>query len=278
MSEQRCECGRPTRGDTFVVCEHCGDSLNRALGDVPWVAAEMPTTVARQRGVDYRAATGSKGPKKPTERPMPANLGAAEALSNLKALLVSWTLLCHEERVRHYSRPPITGPTCQECEHSTCERIRRGDLPADNLPALSRWLMNRVDGLMLHEAGSEAVHEITSAVAHCYRLIDRPAERSYAGPCECGRDLYRKPGATDAKCETCGNVYEAQALRDWMESQMVGKLVTIREGSALLGRFGMPVPIRTLQYWAQQKWIIPHGEGRYLFDDLMFRAAKREAA
>ena len=77
---------------------------------------------------------------------------------------------------------------CENCEFY---------MPDDNLPALSRWLLWRVDGLALHDIGPEVVVEVTSAVAHCHRLIDRPADRQYLGVCDVcqsGR-LYAKAGS-----------------------------------------------------------------------------------
>lgn len=258
-AENECRCGRPTRD---YVCQDCGDSLARALGEVPWLTDELEISVTRQKGVDYRQASGGKGAKKPTERPSPVNWGASEVRAHLKALLVSWTRLCNEEHVRNSS--PYPG------------------LPDDDMPALSRWLLWRVDGLMLHEAGSDAVDEITSAVAHCHRIIDRPPDQEFAGPCQCGRDLYRKPGAPKVTCRQCEMEYDVDDLAKWMREQMTGRLVTIREGSLLLGKLGMPTAIRTLQHWGAKGWIIQHatapdGGVLYSFDALVERAAKRSA-
>jgi hypothetical protein len=261
MTENLCRCGKPTR-DAAYVCEPCGDDLARALGDVAWLVDELEISVTRQKGVDYRQAGGGSGPKKPSERPSPVQWGAAEARAELRSILVLWTRLCAEENVRNSS--PYPG------------------LPDDDLAAISRWLMWRVDGLTLHEAGADAVDEITSAVAHCHRVIDRPADQEFAGPCECGRDLYRKPKAPEVKCRQCEKVYKVDELAEWMRAQMVGKLVTIREGSLLLGKLGLSTPIRTLQHWGEQKWILAHGSSPkggnlYLFDDLIDRAVKRSA-
>lgn len=258
-AENQCRCGRPTRD---YVCQDCGDSLARALGEVPWLDDELEITVTRQKGVDYRQASGGKGAKKPTERPSPVNWGASEARAHLKALLVSWALFCEAEHVRNSS--PYPG------------------LPGDNMPALSRWLLWRVDGLTMLEIGAEAVDEITSAVAHCHRLIDRPPDQEFAGPCQCGRDLYRKPNAKTVVCRQCETEYDVESLGKWMHEQMVGRLVTIREGSLLLGKLGMPTAIRTLQHWGAKGWIVQHasdpkGGSLYLFDDLMAHAAKRSA-
>ena len=208
MSE--CRCGRPTRDDAYG-CEHCADELARALGDVPWLDEELEVTISRQKGVDYRKVGGGKGGQKAAERPLPPVWGASEARTHLRALLVSWALFCAAEDIR--SSDP------------------RADMPDDNLPALSRWLMWRVDGLMLHDIASEAVDEITSAVAHCHRLIDRPSDRQYLGTCDIcssGR-LFAKAGSEWAECEECGSKVNADTVRARLLGELDDRLCTAAE-------------------------------------------------
>ena len=215
-----CRCGRETRDDAYA-CDDCGDDLARALGEVPWLAEELEVTISRQKGVDYRKVGGGKGGLKAAERPLPPVWGASEARTHLKALLVSWTLFCAAEGVR--SSDPRT------------------EMPADNLPALSRWLIWRVDGLMLNDIASEAVEEITSAVAHCERLIDRPADRQYLGDCQVcqsGR-LYARSGSDWAKCEECDATVEAQGVRDVLLARLDDRLCTAAEIARLSTYLGL---------------------------------------
>lgn len=215
-----CQCGRPTR-DTFTVCETCLDGLARSLGDVPWLIEELEVTVSRQQGVDYRRLGGSSGGKKPAEMPTPGNMGAAEARTHLKALLVSWTMLCHEEGVRHQSMS--------------------ADLPADDAVALSRWLLWRVDGLGMHDAGHDAVDEIVSAVAHCHRVIDIPTDQQYLGDCDqCSEGrLYASPTARWARCRKCEAVSDAEELRAALLSRLDDRLCTAAEIARLSTYLGL---------------------------------------
>jgi hypothetical protein len=162
----------PTRDEAYF-CEDCGRSLSVALGDVPWLVEEMETSATRAKGVDYR----TKGGTRSSDKPLPFNQALSDAGAHLRATLVSWVRFCADERVRN---------------SSTSQAI-----PEDNLPAISRYLLWRVDGLALLDIGPEAVDEITDAVAKCHRLIDKPADRQYLGPCEeCeGGRLYARPGA-----------------------------------------------------------------------------------
>lgn len=238
-----CRCSKPTRDDAYV-CDDCGDSLSRVLGEVPWLTEELEVTISRQKGVDYRSVGGSSGGKKASERPSPVAWGASEARTHLKALLVSWALFCSAEGVRNSSPSP--------------------DMPADNLPALSRWLMWRVDGLTLHEIGPDAVEEITSAVAHCHRLIDARPDRWYAGPCnaegdgrECGVDLYAKSASGDVRCETCGATYDVVARRSWLLEAAEDRLAdaaTIARSVSWLG--ALPLNATRVRKWAERGRIV----------------------
>lgn len=232
---QTCRCGRPTR-DHAYACDDCADKLQKALGEVPFVDTELETSAAKQKGVDYRRQGGGKGGKAApvgnkrihgdqtqdpltldapdlgaASQPDPANMAAADARAHLKALLVSWALYCHTEGVRN-SDP-------------------RDGLPADNAPALSRWLMWRVDGLMLHDIAADAIDEIHDAVTAGLRIIDRPADKQYLGDCtgcQVGR-LYAPPNGTWARCNTCDTVTSADPVREALMRKLDDRLCTAAE-------------------------------------------------
>lgn len=217
---RECRCGRPTRDDA-AACDQCGDLLARSLGDIPWLDEELETTIAQQRGLDYRNAGGT-GTKKPAERPLPGNWSASEARGHLKALLVSWVLMCDEEGVR--SPDPRYG------------------LPPDNLVAISRWLLWRVDGLMLHDAAGDVVSEVTEAVAQCHRLIDRAPDRQYLGDCretDCSGRLYARPGGALARCESCHTTSSADEIRTRLLGELDDRLCTAREIAELSTYLGL---------------------------------------
>lgn len=261
-----CKCGRPT--DRYV-CEDCCQELARALGEVPWADRELDSSIAGSRGIDY-AAMGTAAPTASCScgddvdcghAVIPWNDQAAEAQRHLRATLVSWVHLCDEEQVR--------------------SQDYRDGYPADTLPSMSRWLLWRVDGLALHHAGPEAVEQITDAVGRCMRAIDRRPDRAYAGPCDCGADLYAKPGHPEVRCRVCGRTYQVEAMLEWMRAQVSDQLVTVREGAGLLSRFGMETTTKVIEGWVRRQRLVAHGErdGRavYRFNDLVQLAAQRVA-
>ena len=216
-ADSTCRCGKPAR-DSAYFCDDCAHSLSVALGEIPWLDEELDITVTRQKGVDYR----TKGGTRASERPSPVVWSASEARGHLRGVLVSWVRFCADEQVRNSS--PHQG------------------VPEDSLPAISRWLLWRVDGLSLLDIGPEAVDEITSAVAHCHRLIDRPSERQYLGQCqECDEEgrLYCRPGGAMARCNVCGSVVNAEEVRTRMLTELDDRLCTAGEIAHLSTYLGL---------------------------------------
>lgn len=255
-----CRCGKPTR-DSAYFCDDCGHQLSVALGDVPWLDEELDVSTARIKGANYAGAS-SKG----AETPSPVNWGASEAKSHLRAVLVSWARFCDEERVRNASPHP--------------------GLPADNLPALSRWLLWRVDGLSLLDIGPEAVDEITDAVKRAHRQVDRPADRQYLGNCDIcpeGR-LYARPGGSWARCDTCDQATEAQAIRDRMLRELDDRLCTAAEIAHLSTYLGLVADRETVRkrinQWASRGKLVEHAsfsdEPTYRFGAVYEMLAKAE--
>lgn len=234
-----CKCGRPTR-DAAYVCDECADLLARSLGDIPWLDEQLEITVTRSAGIDYRTLGGAKA----TESPSPVHWAASEARTHLKALLVSWVLFCEAEGVRN-SDPAI-------------------GLPADNLGALSKWMLWRVDGLALHDIGAEAVAEIADAVQTCHRLIDRHPERQYLGACEIcetGR-IYARPGGKWATCNSCDAGTDADAVRTKMLKQLDDRLCTAAEIARLSTYLGLQANReqvrKRINQWHKRELIEPH--------------------
>lgn len=268
-----CTCGKETR-DHAYVCSDCLDEVTKALGNVPWIVEQLDISLIKARGIDY-AALGSDhlahvplahvdidddGDKlADAATTLPYYDAAAGGLANLRHCLAMWVRFCEEEQIRHQS--PATG------------------YPEDTLQAMSVWLLWRVDGLAFNDLGPDVIAEITRAVGRCFAIIDRPAERRYAGPCECGRDLYSKPGAKITQCPACEKTYDVEAMQEWMRAGVSGRLVTAREGVTLLGRYGLPTAQKTVDKWHERKRLTERGTNAagarlYLIDDLISLAAQ----
>lgn len=249
MNDPCMVCGRPV-GDGWT-CQRCADRLSVALGDIPALWEQLDIVLTRQ--ARYSDPEGRGG-----EKAVPFNIKASELGTALRGLLSTWCRLIAEERGK--------------------------DLPEDHPAAVARWLLHQVTWLRHHRAGGEAVDEITNAVNEVRRVVDRPAERIYAGPCaDCGGDMYGKPDAASVECRPCGLEYDVAGRVAWMKSQVYGRLVTAKEGAVLLSRFGLTTTRNRIDLWHHRKLITAAGhdlDGKQLFliDDLMDRASKLDAA
>lgn len=272
MSEMTCNCGKPTRDDAYV-CDECLSDLARRLGEMPWVVEQLDITLTKARGVDYSANSGrgnniplahkdvdDDGDAQADQATMLVyHHGASKAMGKLRHEIVQMIRFCDEENVRHQS--PHAG------------------YPADTLEAMSAWLLWRVDGLAFVDMAGEFITSVIAAIGSAKRVIDRPADREYSGPCECGRDLYVKPGSKIAKCASCEAEYDVADMQEWMRTAAAGKLFTAREGTTLLGRLDMATPQGTIDKWQERGRLEVRGhnaEGHRLYslDDLIALAAR----
>src|SRR4029077_322102 len=123
-------------------------------------------------------------------------LAASDVMHRLRAELVVLVRLCQAEHVR-----------------SVDYRDRQ---PAHTPSKMSRGVAWRVDGVAVM-AWAPETRTLVDIVAHAVDVIDRPLDRTYAGPCDdCGRALYVEPGQATAVCERWGQSYDLVARRAWL--------------------------------------------------------------
>lgn len=237
-----CNCGKPTRDDAYV-CDGCLTALARALGDVPWLVEQLEITMTKARGVDYSAMGGSAS----SETPLPVDARALEASRNLRHVLVTCVRFCTEEDIRHQSPNP--------------------NHPEDTIVAMSRWLLWRVDGLAFNDMAAEEIAHVTAATDRCWRVIDRPADKWYAGPCitefegiKCGTDLYAKAASGDVECRTCGATYDVAGRRKWLldsAQDFLADAATLARSVSWLG--AQPLNATRVRKWAERGRIVAKG-------------------
>lgn len=190
-----CPCGKPAP-DAFL-CRTCSGKLERALGDLPALIADLDITLTRQAVIGAHSDGGK--PAKKDAQPLPFHKKAGDVKADLRHTLVS--------AIRHLME---------------ARGITEG--PADNELAMVGWLLRYHDSIRLDPDGpniAAAVHEITDRV---WQVVDLPRTRGQfkVGLCPeadekgvlCPGEIWAHLPAEDLgtaatmECRTCGHVYE----------------------------------------------------------------------
>lgn len=233
-------CDRTRRGDQHI-CGACSDQLARDLRTIPELVEDLDLTLSRQTAM---GSSGSGG-----DKPLPYNTSASDAGSLLRDTLTAWVKDLLDGR--HDWAPPE--PT---------------------IPAMAVWLADRHSHLIRHPAVTDIVEEIAAAVEAAGRVVDRPAERQYAGPCpepDCGEGLYAKPSAVVVTCWGCGTVHRMGERRDFLIAELRGTLATASQCAHILTQLldnGSVLRPSTVRNWALRGRILVRGhdqQGRPLY-------------
>jgi hypothetical protein len=133
--------------------------------------------------------------------------------------------------------------------------------------------MWRIDGLTLHDRGSDAVHEITGIINRGKALIDRPADRWFAGPCEeCGTGMFVVPNAPVATCRAirgvdenddpvkCGFVVDVAQRRATLLLEAEDRLAKAADVARAVSWLGaLPLTADRVRQWAVRDRIFAKG-------------------
>lgn len=211
-------CGQPSGG--YYLCGQCTQRLAFDLRTVGELVRYLDGTIARQTANGSGVGVTSRS----AERPLPVNLHAADVARDLHNVLGMWFL-------------------------DIADRLGRAPVIDNHASAFAAWLLGNVSTLRTHPAADELHDEISDAIARAWRVVDRPPEQRFAGPCdECGHDLYGRPNAAELRCGQCGATYDADARRGWLVDQARDQLATAstiaRALPALVGQNVTPAMIR----------------------------------
>lgn len=211
-------CGTDASG--YYLCHRCTHALVAELRRVGDLTTHLDHAIARQTSTQSGVGVASRS----AERPLPVNLGAADVARDLHNVLGTWAA-------------------------DIAERTGRPLVDSSSTPAIARWLLGSTATMRTHPAAAELHDEITDALARGWRVVDRPAPRHFAGPCDhCDADLYARPNAAELRCTECGTTYNATDRRAWLLDQARDQLATpstiARALPGLLGRSVTPAMIR----------------------------------
>jgi len=245
MSAPRCPCGAPTGSGGFL-CSDCTGKLQTRLELVPDLLEELATTQARQGRAD-------PGGKRTDVSPMP-HLVAAEAAVTLRRLVGR-------------SATALAAALAGEAADSGPGR------------APAAWLARHVGAVRHRDWAPALAVDLKAASDQGWRVIDRPEELWYAGPCggsirqpdgflECGWKLWARLDEPMIKCRNCHTTWDVLARRKWLSEAgrahlesagVIASAVTIMRRRRL--------PASTIRSWAHRGHLAAMGtyDGRTLY-------------
>jgi hypothetical protein len=238
MTEQLCECGRPTAGS--YLCPQCIKTLDVALGNIPGYYDDLETLRTKQTRYVSERTKGSIGKSQPLGmdlRFVRAGLGS-EVDYAARNTLTTWVRLVMDEQ------PPLSGPYCaHSCLHVSCGATFRRRAPKyDTVRSMCAYLQRQLSFVVRERWAAEVLDEITDVEARLARLIDRPADRWYAGKCSiegedgdvCEAEIYALKTRGKAKCHRCGYEHDIESRRDYLLREARNVNVTATEAAGAL--------------------------------------------
>jgi hypothetical protein len=241
-----CFCGRPAP-DAWLCHQHDAE-LEQLVTELPAMVGYLNDTIGRQ----VRFSSGRIGGR-PADEPVMINEAAARVSLALRNEAV--------RIIRHLIEARGLSPR---------------NLPNDDLLSIAQWLAKHVQSIRQDETAGDTVQSLRAINRRIIRIIDRPADRIYAGICsieangqECPQELYAERGATFIRCRGCGYNHEVERRRDVLKVAARDTLMTIPElKTALPEVLGVPIKDGTLRQWKARKRIVAHGlnwDGKELF-------------
>jgi hypothetical protein len=213
------------RQDAGLLCSACCDRLERDLGDVPAIVAELDITLSRQA----RIGTAS-GPGGLARERTPINWSSSDPRWVLGNVLGTWAR-------------DVSGETWRPTQ---AEAMVRGGATR----SAARFLLSEVPLIRRHPAVEELVDQVTDAIHLARRTVDRPADRQYLGTCRmetpdeegrlvtCLEEVWARRGASEVRCESCGITHGVVERRAWLLDQSRDMLFTVKEAAQMMGDVG----------------------------------------
>jgi hypothetical protein len=242
-----CGCGKPADG--AFICPSCCKALQIALGNISTYWADLDTVKARL--TRYGGSGGGRGGEKPL--PVDARFLGWEADGSrlqdaAKNTIATWTRVVLDER--HI----LAGPTHDACLHVSCSITRRSRPPRDDVVSCCRYLLGHADWIRTKDWAPEILDELDDLEAQLRRMVDRPADKWFAGPCDgCERDLYAKVGAKTVDCADCDRSYDIEARRAALLAEAEDYLANATELARAVSWLGSePLTAARIWKWAER--------------------------
>jgi hypothetical protein len=193
------------------VCDPCRTRLGHLIATVADLWARLPQAMQPGRN-DAQRVTGSR------EAPIPLNVDAADLSAHARNSEATQAAKAHpEDQIGQIAVASILDQWCRDWRD---EMAFRQSLPEPTVPALAKWLTDRVDWAAdRHPAVDEFAAEmgrLRAVLRGVLGLLDPPAEFCDGVVCrKCDRyALYREGDYVE--CDHCGLLYSEQEYHDWV--------------------------------------------------------------
>ena len=238
MTEMTCRCGRPTSG--AFLCDRCVKTLDVALVNVPAYFVDLETLRTKRARYGSGAATkGSIGKAQPLGMDLRFTKDAtgSKVDHDTRNTVVAWARIVMDEQ------PELAGPYCRyACLHISCGVVFRRRYPADTVTSMCAYLQRQVSYIAGQRWAEDMLDEMLSIERRLARLIDRPADKWYAGKCStsdesgnsCEAELYAEAEKGTITCRACGTRHDVAARRDFLLKEASGYDVTATEAAVAL--------------------------------------------
>lgn len=253
MNNQTCDgCDRPTAG--AKLCEQCSKTLAICLPNLAAYYEDLDIVEAkatryasntsgntRRKDADERGGDWQQGAP---EKPLPVDDRFLDAIGvGTQVRWDVWNSVTTWARVIMDEQPRVAGATCgQPCLHVSCSAIRRRAWPRTNkIRSLAAYFDRQFRHITSADWASEFMDEMLDNENRMRRLIDRPADRWYAGRClaedeygTCTAELYAVAGERFIYCPTCGIEHNVAERREKLLKEAEDHLVTATQAAKAL--------------------------------------------
>lgn len=233
-----CDCGRPTAG--AILCDHCCKTLAIAIANIAAYWTDLGTVARKQTRYGSGAATkGSIG----KEQPLPVDGRFTDVTgSGTQVRWDAWNTIVAWCRTVMEDHPELHGPACRECLHVSCSAIRRRRWPANTVPSMCAYLDRQFRWIVREQWAPVLLDELLHTERRMARLVDRPADRWYAGKCSatdasgnlCEAELYATAERGTITCRGCEAEHDVAGRRDFLLAEAKEYLVTATEAARAL--------------------------------------------
>lgn len=268
MSDKTCQCGQPTSG--AKMCPRCIKTLEVSIANVGAHHGDLDTLRRRQTRYGDGHGKGSIGKSQPlpVDQRFTDRTGDGSRLDmETRNTVSTWCRIVMDED------PRIVGPYCAHaCLHTSCATTFRRRYPRDTVQSMCAYLLRQLRHVTSAEWVEEILDEFTDLERRLSRMVDRPADRWYAGKCGaehdgevCEADLYARADKGDVECRTCGETHKVDERRTYLLREAREVLVTATEAAGALIAWteydgSLQKLIDRIAKWRDRGLLITHGQ------------------